>query len=129
MIKVISRPFFCYHIRQKQAALKFCLESLDKELIEIYTVKKISKSKKRIIKALVNAVADLNAMYLIRAETINKMMYLIRTKEALDFSDYCKAVKRSVGGASDDSKCVLLEYILVTGKEEGFFNDGKQRAF
>lgn len=128
LIKVISRPFFCYHIRQKQAALKFCLESLDKELIEIYTVKKISKSKKRIIKALVNAVADLNAMYLIRAETINKMMYLIRTKEALDFSDYCKAVKRSVGGASDDSKCVLLEYILVTGKEEGFFNDGKQKG-
>ncbi len=126
LIKVISRPFFCYHIRQKQAALKFCLECLDKKLKESYNLKKIDDSQKRIIKALINAVSDLNTMYLIRAENINKIIYLIHDKKALLFSDYLKAVKRTVCSTSDDSKCVLLEYILVTGMEKGFFNNSEK---
>lgn len=128
LIKVISRPFFCYHIRQKQAALKFCLECLDEKLDKMYKERQmverketISEIDKKIIKALANAVADLNAMYPIRADVISRMMYLIRERTALDFRDYCKVIKRNVGMSSDDSKCVLLEHILVEQKESGFF--------
>lgn len=134
LIKVISRPFFCYHIRQKQAALKFCLICLNEKLDMLYQKeqipapgKAISEMDKKIIKALVNAVTDLNAMYPIRAEIISRMMYLIRERSALDFLDYCKAIKRNVGMSSDDSKCVLLEHILVERGESGFF-DGERKV-
>lgn len=127
LIKVISRPFFCYHIRQKQAALKFCLETLDTILDK--TVNDITEAEGEIIKPLVNALADLNSIYLIRAEVMNKIMLIFESdkKKYLSVLDYCTAVKKITGMSSDDSKSLLLEHTLIEGSENMFF-DGENKS-
>ncbi len=130
LIKVISRPFFCYHIRQKQAALRFCLKLLNEKLSLIESCGEkmeyngaISDDDSKIIKALINALADLNSTYLIRADTISKMMRLIRANQYyLNAIDYYRAIKKIIGMSSDHSKSVLLEHILVEGGEKNFLD-------
>lgn len=122
LIKVISRPFFCYHIRQKQAALKFCLETLDTILNK--NVQDITAEEGIIIRPLVNALADLNSIYLVRAEVMNKIMGIIKDddkKKYLSTLEYCTAIKKVISMSSDDSKSLLLEHILVKGEERMFF--------
>ncbi len=123
LIKVISRPFFCYHIRQKQAALKFCLETLDTILNK--NVKDITENEGIVIRPLVNALADLNSVYLIRAEVMSKIILILRDKDKkkyLSDIEYCAAIKKVVGMSSDDSKSLLLEHILKSGNEKMFFS-------
>ena len=112
LIKVITRPFFTYHIRRRQAAFTFCLKRLER----ILTKKQINANDKIMIKTFINALSDMNSNYLIRLVNVNR---ILRIKELRNC--YYKSVKKIIGLSMDDSKSILLEYILVHGSERRFF--------
>ena len=86
-IKAISRPFFTYHIRQRQAAFSFCLMRLDDLLnqrdwegnsdkdTKYHDGKAIGVEYHRsiMIQTLVKALADMNANYLVRQSVLQKL--------------------------------------------------------
>ena len=119
LIKVISRPFFTYNIRQKQGAFQFCLETLDKEL-----ERKAKKTK--IIIALLNALSDMEANYILRAQTFNKIYACDDTLvDSGIHNAFFNAVEKMIAFSMDSSKSLLLENILVSGGEESFFTPKK----
>lgn len=110
-IKTISRPFFSFHIRQKQAAFKFCLEKTE----EYLSKKVVSKADRKLLTALLNALADMDANYSIRQENIKKIL------SKADNEDYFKSVKKLTSLSKGDTKVLLLEAILTKGNEKVFF--------
>lgn len=119
LIKVITRPFFTFHIRRRQAAFRFCIEKLE----EILNREQPTMEDKYLFGVLINGLADMNANYLIRLKSINRILCFIHENKT-EFNNICyyKAIKRVVGVSADDSKGLLLEHILVEGTEEKFFN-------
>lgn len=113
MIKVITRPFFSFHIRQKQAAFKFCFEIMERLLNK----KHVSKEEKEILKALVAGLADMNANYLIRQVNMERILKL------LDKESYYKSVKALTTLSQGDTKSLFLEALLTNGNERGFFKE------
>lgn len=119
LIKVITRPFFTFHIRRRQAAFRFCIEKLE----NILNKKKVTGEEKYLFGVLINGLADMNANYLIRQQNIKRILEFIEEqKTEYDQTCYFKAVKRIVGTSADDRKSLLLEHILVNGTEQGFFH-------
>lgn len=112
-IKAISRPFFTFHLRKRQAAFSFCIELLDKHL-------KSSEKYDSRIQTLINALADMNANYLIREEPFEKLCNLAdMCKEGT--IHYCRAIKKMMTLSQDTTKSLLLENILVHQSETRFF--------
>lgn len=109
LIKVISRPFFTYSIRQKQGAMQFCLELLDKQLD--------GENNQELVKALMNGVADMDANFLLRAQTINR---IYKREKALR-ETHLYAVLRIIAFSQETSKSVFLESLLITGGEKNYF--------
>ena len=113
LIKVISRPFFTYQLRFKQAAFKFCLNELVQQL------EPNGKRESGICRALLNALSDMNANYIIRAEVLFRL-----SEVATDNCDnHCnfllkkehifEAVKRMMILSDDDLKPLALERVLT----------------
>lgn len=111
MIKIITRPFFSFHIRQKQAAFKFCFEIMDRLLQK----KKTTVEEKEILKALVAGLADMNANYLIRQVNMERIL------KHLDQESYYKSVKTLTSLSQGDTKSLFLEALLTSRNERGFF--------
>lgn len=106
-IKVISRPFFTDHIRQRQASMKFCLEKLNEVVSK--------QNNDEMLDTLIKAVSDLGANYLIRRQIIEKIV--AKGVSALFYS----SVKKVITFSGEDTQSYLLECILVNGKEYPFF--------
>lgn len=131
-IKSISRPFFIFHLRKREAAFTFCLKKLNYQLN-----KKDENYDFRLIETLVKALADMNANYIIRQSTYEKLIKIavlgdnIQRDENLKrkyFSsiNYLHSIKKMMSLTQDTTKSLLLEYLLVEGKEDNFFQvDGK----
>lgn len=111
MIKIITRPFFSFHIRQKQAAFKFCFEKMDRLLQK----KKTTVDEKEILKSLVAGLADMNANYLIRQVNMERIL------KHLDQESYYKSVKTLTSLSQGDTKSLFLEALLTNRNEQGFF--------
>lgn len=110
-IKVITRPFFTDHIRQRQASMKFCLEKLHDILFK--------RRDDDIEDTLIKGVSDLGANYLIRKPVIEKIM-----GKGADPSFYTlvySSVKKLITLSGEDTQSYLLECILINGKEYPFF--------
>ncbi len=73
-IKAISRPFFSYHIRQRQAAFKFCLQKLNRVLENHKSQYSIEESM--LVLTLVKALVDMNSNFILREDNFNKLVYL-----------------------------------------------------
>ena len=141
-IKAISRPFFMYHIRQRQAAFAFCIKTLN-DLLDID--KSIDNCV--LVQALVKAMADFNANYLIRCEVLKKLISysitgdtyyraiqtyvpeqiegfykkrLFRTESLLHY------IKKDIVLSRDTTKSLLLEHVLINNDETGFFDSEHQ---
>lgn len=145
-IKAISRPFFIYHIRQRQAAFSFCLEELDTKLFP-NTGKKMTRSEKKrnnvLVKTLVKALSDMNANYIIRREIFEHLIefakdgdnqyYEIDAQKGMDeinlyinkniftSQSLVHYMKKTVTLSRDFTKSLLLEYILLFNSETPFF--------
>jgi len=126
LIKIISRPFFSYQIRFRQAAFKFCINKLDYLLSEIKT-RTITNDDRRLGKALTNALADMNANYLLRSKALNGLWRLAKDDDE-EFSkvDFFHAIKHVTSLSEDDQKSLLLEHCLVKDTEKGFFTPAKE---
>lgn len=88
-IKTISRPFFIYHIRQRQASFSFCIEKLS-ELLKNENIEELSQKmceyeidkeyepnylkKLILLQTFVKSLSDMNANYLIRKEVLDKLI-------------------------------------------------------
>lgn len=111
-IKVITRPFFSFHIRQKQAAFRFCLEKME----EMLNKESRTRENREIMIALMNGLADMDANYLVRQETIERILNIMRPEL------YFKAIKKLLTLSQGDTKSLLLESILTSGNEKTFFS-------
>ena len=125
-IKTISRPFFTFHLRKRQASFAFCLEQLDKLCNE--HPQKAGKDRERdhdLIETLVKALADMNANYLIRQAPYCILSSIAENaKHSVDsILRFCAAIKKNVTLSQDSAKSLLLEHILVNGSEGDFFRD------
>jgi len=122
-IKAISRPFFIYHIRQRQAAFSFCLRELDATL----SSSDIENRNSDLMKTLVKALSDMNANYLIRKEILEKLIkYVNSGNDKFSEVDLMHYLKRTITLSRDFTKSLLLEYILLFNSEEAFFDERKQ---
>lgn len=110
-IKVITRPFFTDHIRQRQASMKFCLEKLHDILFK--------RGNADILDTLVKGLSDLGANYLIRKPVIEKIF--IKRKDPLFYTLIYSSVKKITALSGEDMQSYLLECILINGKEYPFF--------
>lgn len=152
-IKAISRPFFTYHIRWCQASFAFCLKKLN-DIIDAQgekAKKKLTSKEIRtsvLVQTLVKGLSDMNANYIIRQSTLNKLIEIagwydnLKDKVAKGISNgeerqYLEKrlfnqnsllhyIKKDLVLSRDTTKSLLLEYILLTGKENGFFGAEKQ---
>lgn len=111
IIKAITRPFFTYHIRQKQAAMTFCIFKLNELLKE-------KNHNYDLIDTLVKGLADLNALFIIRNDIIEKIIriYLRKDKDLNSskyISNYIKSIKRTISNISDDYRSIELEKIIL----------------
>lgn len=125
-IKTISRPFFTFHLRKRQASFAFCLEQLDKLCKE--HPQKSGKDRERdhdLIETLVKALADMNANYLIRKEPYCSLSSIAEnaTHSVDSMLRFCAAIKKNVTLSQDSAKSLLLEHVLVNGSEGDFFGD------
>lgn len=126
LIKAISRPFFIYHIRQRQAAFSFCLRELNAELYspDIGIGTDEEKWNGVLIKTLVKALSDMNANYLIRKEILEKLIeYAKYGDNQFSEVDLIHYIKRTITLSRDFTKSLLLEYILLFDSENAFFEE------
>ncbi len=115
--KVISRPFFSYSIRQKQGAFRLCLEQLEEALWG-----RKREWDEKLMAVQINALADMEANYLIRARTMDRLFQLTEAKGLRSLQNgYYLAIKKLVVTSQDTAKAVLLETVLTTGSEQDFF--------
>lgn len=111
-IKVITRPFFTDHIRQRQAAMRFCLKKIPDILSKT--------NEDELLNTLIKGLSDLGANYLIRKKVIEKMF---EKNVSLSFSTlYYSSIKKIITFSGEDTQSYLLECILLNGKEYPFFN-------
>lgn len=115
MIKIISRPYFTNHIRCRQASFKFCIEKMA-EYQELSKEKPLQRIKTKHIKALINALSDMNANYLFRRNNMVEFLDITSLQK-----NYIWAVKKEISLSNDDNKSVLLEHSLVKGNEDWLF--------
>lgn len=146
-IKSISRPFFVYHLRKRQAAFSFCLD----QLADILESSKGNDLHQLILtNTLVKALCDMNANFIFRSTaqekgTLDPFKELMRMAEngdrilsETDFNsfnpddDYIRSnlfstehylhyIKKMLSLSQDKTKSVLLENILLKGCEDDFF--------
>ncbi len=132
-VKVISRPFFIYHLRKRQAAFEFCIEKAQ-EILSI-DLERISYGQLSLLAALVNALSDLQSNYLIRSEVMSNLFKLANRVNGIKETSseyitlfnslvYRRAIKKLTSMSNDDTKTMLLEYVLIDGSEKRFFNKG-----
>lgn len=118
--KVISRPFFSYSIRQKQGAFRFCLEQFEETLCGEKREVDIA-----LVAVQINALADMEANYLIRVRTMDRLFKLTEEEGLRSLQEgYFLAIKKLVVTSQDTAKAVLLETVLTTGSEQDFFHAG-----
>lgn len=111
-IKVITRPFFTDHIRQRQASMRFCLEKTQDFSSKI--------NNDELLNTLIKGLSDLGANYLIRKRVIEK---ILRKNGSLSFNTlYYSSIKKLITFSGEDTQSYLLECILLNGKEYPFFN-------
>lgn len=116
-IKTISRPFFTFHLRKRQASFAFCLEQLDK------LSKGENQRNHELIETLEKALADMNANYLIRQEPYLRLSSIAEnaTDSVGSTLRFCAAIKKNITLSQDTAKSLLLEHVLVNRSEAGFF--------
>lgn len=152
-IKAISRPFFTYHIRWCQASFAFCLKKLN-DIIDTQrkkAKKKLTNKEIRtsvLVQTLVKGLSDMNANYIIRQINLSTLIeiadwyYALKDKVAKWLSNgeerqYLEKrlfnqnsllhyIKKDLVLSRDTTKSLLLEYILLTGKEDVFFGTENQ---
>ena len=133
LINVISRPFFAHQLRFRQAAFRFCIWELHRLLNELSDKEGTERNSGdlSICCALLTALSDMNANFIIRAQTLPRLFGLASDSPKDPFSkqDIFKAVKRLTVLSDDDAKSLLLEYILVDGNEQGFFKSDADTVF
>lgn len=134
-IKAISRPFFIFHLRKRQASFTFCLEELHKMLtIPFDTEYEERENVLRRMQSLVKALADMNANYLIRStkefSPFESLLKWAKLGDDFDVTHHSKLfnskqlqsyIKKMLSLTQDTTKSLLFEHILVNGKEDGFF--------
>lgn len=125
-IKAISRPFFIYYIRRRQAAFSFCLNLLDDLLAKNF----VSRDEVLICKELVKALVNMRANYLIRKvggkddkSVIEKILSVARTHGDYTRKEFLFHLK-SLISLADSQKSKLLETWLVKGEENDFYKYG-----
>ena len=138
-VKAVSRPFFIYHIRQRQAAFEFCIKMLN-ELLDIDK----SVDNCVLVQVLVKALADLNANYLIRNQNLSKLInYAVvgdayyrdiqndaqkefLKKRLFGTESLLHYIKKDIVLSRDTTKSLLLEHVLVNNDESVFFDSKEQ---
>lgn len=149
ILKIISRPFFTYNQTIKQEVLRFLIILCETILLDepefneknntiniaVLISKKIkglfSSSNKLIefVKEVVmDALTDLHSTYLLRYETMKKILIFInktQNKENLDFCEikkfflhYSICVQRLVDEGNDETRSLRLEYFLITCNDD-----------
>ena len=126
-IKAISRPFFVFHLRKRQAAFSFCLKLLD----SLIKKEDLTLEEQKQLMALVKALVDMNANYLIREKQFIKLLNIAKKtntnwsvfdKKLFNEINFAHCIKKMISLTQDTTKSILLEHILVEGSEKGFFN-------
>lgn len=146
-LKVISRPFFSFHLRKRQAAFTFLLEELEKKLKAIKDKDLKSDENKDImeelpyINVLFKALTDLNANYVLRCpgggrvkpfkklwalavkgdDLIKKENQIMR-EEFFSTEKFLHGIKKMIALSKDTTKTLLLETSLIYGNEDLFIN-------
>lgn len=144
-IKAISRPFFIYHIRQRQAAFTFCIRILNELLDADKSIKNCV-----LVQVLVKSLSDLNANYLLRCEILEKLISYAETgdnyykdidnKVSADSIEFYQKrlfrsesllhyLKKDIVLSRDTTKSLLLEYVLLENDEIDFFDHGHQTNY
>lgn len=136
-IKAISRPFFTFHLRKRQAAFAFCLKKLNGLLNDDKNIEHDDEIKSlRLMRSLVKALSDMNANYLIRStdeySPFEMLLYWaekgddITQKENVKIFDtkcFRSYIKKMMSLTQDTTKSLLLEHILINKNESGFFDN------
>lgn len=147
-IKAISRPFFIYHIRQRQAVFSFCMEKLSELIIkETKSLEEIIE-KLCLVSALVKALTDLEANFLIRKEIIYHLNILAKQgdkiknddsllKEKIDRKWIEKTIftsdtlllslKKLLILSRETTKSIILEHVLIRNEEPVFSSENDSR--
>lgn len=130
-IKAISRPFFTFNLRKRQAAFSFCLKELNGEISK-------DSFNFRLIESFVKALADMNANFIIRESKFNKLLNIAkdgdefiklngisddRKNKFFSSVNFIHSVKKTMSLTQDTTKSLLLEHLLVEGAEKNFFSN------
>ena len=139
-IKTISRPFFIYHLRCRQAAFSFCINRLSRliEQVNDENVINISNDDIMLIQTLVKALSDMNANYIMRRDVIAKLFSIAKlgdiinvdgdryvAKRVFTSESLLHYIKKDLFLSRDQTKSMLLEYVLLEDSEANFFATGK----
>lgn len=135
VLKVLGRPFLTFRKEEKEAVFSIMLIMIDTLLADEKPVKNgklyallgqiWSKIDDRIliVKMLINRLAELESNYIIRKESINKILNFAKEninceKEKEDFIyNYLNRIKQLVGQSNDFSKGLFLEFLLLYNLE------------
>ena len=137
-IKAVSRPFFIFYLRKRQAAFHFCI----KELSNLLENPEYNKNNLIKVHSFCKALTDMNANYLIRnpqnqikpfdelfkyAQFGDKYIKSINgedpstKKKFFDSNKLRMCYKKMMSLTQDTSKSLLLEHVLLFGGEESFW--------
>ena len=135
-VKAISRPYFVYHVRKRQAVLSFCIEQLNKI---IFGEEGRDEHTLKLIKTYVKALSDINSNYLIRSidsqnSPFERLIHIaqagdvnaVDNKEAFCSISFVHAIKKMMSLTQDTTKSCLLENLLVNGCEDEFYSQEKK---
>ena len=134
-IKTLSRPFFIYSIRYRQAAFSFCINQLANYITNSQELQNITEQDLKIITALIKGLTDLDANYLIRASVIVKLLNYAKLGDSLKKKNVISTegllfyIKKLLVLSRDTKKSVLLERILILGSETEGKKDSQNLFF
>lgn len=133
LIKIISRPFFTYDFTIKSVTLTYLIslaeymldpppsdntaEGSIKDVCALYAS---DQEKTQFIESnIFRALADLHSTYLIRKSTMRKVIKFASAVNAQEnfWNQYAIDVQVIIDGSADESRCLWLENLLITGNE------------
>lgn len=137
LIKIISRPFFTYNFTLKSATLNYLISLAEYMLdppsftnnadqLRLDSIKAVcalyssNQEKTRFIDSnIFRALADLHSTYLIRKSTMRKVIKFASAINAQEnfWNQYAIDIQVIIDGSADESRCLWLENLLITGKE------------
>ncbi len=134
VLKVLGRPFMTFRKEEKEAVFELMLKMLDALLKEsepsgsekftsILRQLWYNEEKRiKIITMLVNRLAELESNYIIRRQSMNRIMEFCKNINDADLrmefaKNYLNRVKQLVGQSNDFAKGLFLEYLLLYDEE------------